>query len=188
MPIGENPNEPGSHPVPVARTFNERKKAAFLTALVKTGSITGASARIGISRDTVYDHARKDPAFADAIERARGQWEQSLLEKIESAGRGKNDSEPGDWRALAWLLEHSPASRDRYGGVLRQRVQVSGDPEGSPIRTENVEVRAVEIGPDTMERLSRVVGVLARAGKLRLPDPNEIEGAFQEVEDEDAAG
>lgn len=189
MTLGENATTPGGHPVPVARTFNPKRKALFLVALAKTGTITGAAARVAIAPATVYEHAKNDMTFADAISRARGDWEQALVEGIAEAGaigkvierrNGTTITEPGDWHAMAWLLEHAPATRERYAGIMKSKVEISGDPDGVPIQTENANVN-IEIGPDTMDRLARVVEVLIKAGKLRLPDPNEIEGMATEV-------
>lgn len=180
MALGENPTSPGSHPVPIQRMFNERKKARFLTELGKTGSIKGAAAVSGVHVSTVYDHAKADPMFGEAIERARGVWEQGLLHRIDRAvdpfevvGGKSPRIEPGDWRAAAWLLEHAPASRERYAGVLRSKVEIGGDPDGVPVQTQNLNID-IDLGPDTMERLARVVQVLIASGKLRLPDPGEI--------------
>lgn len=181
MPLGENPAQPGSHPVPVARTFNANKKAVFLLELARTGSVRGAAARTGITPKTVYEHANKDVSFGDAIERARGDWEQANLDAIQAAAstgkvierrNGTTTKEPGDWHASAWLLEHSPTTRERYAGVLKSKVEVSGDPDGAPIQVENH--HTVDIGPGTMDRLQTVIMVLAKAGKIRLPDPGEI--------------
>lgn len=198
MGLGENPAQKGSNPVPLAHTFNGRKKAAFLLELVKTGSIRGAASRIGVTPGTVYDHAKKDPTFADGIERARGEWEQSLVDGIVTAGlRGKviekrtrkgetlQEIEPGDWRALAWALEHAPTTRERYAGILRQKVELGGDPDGAPLQIQSQEQLQIELGPDTMERLTAVVQVLVNAGKIRLPDPNEIEGTATDVTPDD---
>lgn len=195
MALGENPNQPGGKPVPAVHTFNERKKALFLTELGKTGSIRGAAARTSVHYSTVYEHAKNNPTFADAIERARGDWEQSLVDKIREAGsvgttierrNGTKVIEPGDWRALAWLLEHAPATRERYAGILRQKVELGGDPDGVPVQVDAQNNLQIDIGPDTMERLAAVVQVLMRAGKLRLPDPGEIDGEYTEDTDGEA--
>jgi AcrR family transcriptional regulator len=186
MALGENPNQPGSHPVPIVHQFNGKKKALFLTELARTGSIRGSAARVGVNRTTIYDHAKKDPSFADSIERARADWEQAQLDLINDAARtgkvierqrGNNLSrevEPGDWRAAAWLLEHHPNTRETYAGIMRQKVEVGGDPDGIPVETKHTETLEIEPGPEMMERLGRVIMVLARAGKIRLPDPNEM--------------
>lgn len=173
-----------------ATPFTPKVKAAFLTQLATTGTIRGAASRAGIHFSTVYEHAKADQSFAEAIERARSEWEQSLVESIYRAGHtgtvierrnGTKVQEPGDWRALAWLLEHAPATRERYAGIMRQKVELGGDPDGVPLMVDDQQVQQIEIGPDTMERLSAVVGVLLRAGKLRLPDPGEVEGKYTEV-------
>lgn len=191
MALGQPANVPGSSPVPVIHQFNGRKKAAFLLALAKTGSIRGAAARVGVNVSTVYKHAQNDQMFGDAIERARGDWEQAQLERIDLAANtgkviernnGTTITEPGDWHAASWLLEHAPFTRERYAGILKQKVEIGGDPDGAPIQTQATETIQIEIGPDMMERLASVVQVLINAGKLRLPDPGEIiEGTSEEV-------
>lgn len=182
----KRPNEKGGKPVPVAHTFSPAKKAAFLLALLKTGSIRGASSEIGVHYSTVYRAAEADATFRDDIERTRGEWEQRLVDGIVEAGfRGKvierksragteQIQEPGDWRALAWALEHAPVTRERYAGILRQKVQIGGDPDGVPVEVDQNQTVSIEIGPGTMERLQQVFNLLVQTGKLRLPDPNEI--------------
>lgn len=166
----------------IPNTFNDAARTAFRLALVETGSIRGAAARAGVDQKTIYYHAGKEPDFRKQIEDARGEFEQSILTGILKAGvqgdvierRGKKITKPGDWRALAWLLEHHPAYRDHYAGILRQRVELGGSPELPPIETHNTETQQIEIGPDTMERLTAVVQILLSAGKLRLPEPGEV--------------
>lgn len=161
--------------------FNQAKKAAFLLALAETGTITGAAARAKVHRITVYEHAKNDEEFRRGIDEARGEWEQSLVQAIAKAGaegdviqrRGTKIIKPGDWRAMAWLLEHSPATREAYAGILKQKLEMGGSPDLPPIGVDAGAV-PVELGPDTMERLGRVVMVLLRQGVLRLPDPGEI--------------
>ena len=171
--------------------FNDAKKTAFLLALVESGTIRGASARAGVHYTTVYQHAKDDEGFRAQIDQARAEWEQSLVEAIAKAGvqgevvqrRGSKVIKPGDWRALAWLLEHSPATREAYAGILRQKVELGGSQDLPPIQTQHTETQEIEIGPETMERLARVVQVLLGAGKLRLPDPGEtvIDGEAEDV-------
>jgi AcrR family transcriptional regulator len=162
--------------------FNEARKTQFLLALTETGTIRGAAARAGIHFSTVYNHVRDDEDFRAAIDAARGEWEQSLVAAIAKAGvqgdvierRGSKVIKPGDWHALAWLLEHSPATREAYAGILRQKVEVGGSPDLPPVQTEHTEVQQIEVGPETMERLGKVVQILIKAGKIRLPDPGEV--------------
>ena len=178
---------------PIPNKFTEKVRSAFLLALAASGSVRGASGRIGVHFSTIYEHAKSDPTFADAIERARAEWEQGLVEKIVKAGEvgsvierrnGTKVEQPGDWRALAWALEHSPATRERYAGILRQKVEVGGSEDMPPIQSQHTETHEIEIGPETMDRLQAVVMVLVKAGRLRLPDPNEIEGEATEVDPE----
>lgn len=197
--LGEDPTQPGSHPVPEVHQFTPRKQSMFLLELTKTGTIRGAAGRVGVSSATVYRYAQKSEAFRNDIERARDEWEQAMVERVAEAGGvrsvverktsaiGKKYEveriEPGDWRANAWLLEHSPATRDRYAGVLKSKVEIGGSDDLPPIQV--AEQVAVEIGPDTMERLTKVIMVLAAAGKLRLPDPGEMNGEVKDVSPDD---
>lgn len=170
--------------------FNAAKRTTFLLALVETGTIRGAAARAGVHFSTIYEHAKSDDDFRAQIDEARGEWEQGMVEAIAKAGvqgeviqrRGSKVIKPGDWRALAWLLEHSPSTREAYAGIMKQKVEVGGSPDLPPIQTEHTETHEIEIGPATMERLAAVVQVLLRAGKIRLPDPGEvIDGEAEET-------
>lgn len=160
--------------------FGEKQKAKFLLELVETGSIRGAAARVGVHFSTIYDHARDDEAFRAKIDEARGEWEQSMVNivvKGASEGevierRGKKTTRPGDWRAAAWLLEHHPATRQAYAGILRQKVELGGAEDLPPVQIEDA--KPVEVGPGTMDRLQQVVMVLVQNGVLRLPDPGEV--------------
>lgn len=162
------------------RLFGQKLQAQFLLELIETGSIRGAAARVGVHYTTVYAHAADDEAFRQKIDEARGEWEQSMVNVVvrgASEGkvierRGKKIVEPGDWRAAAWLLEHHPATRQAYAGILRQKVELGGAEDLPPVQLE--ETQQVEIGPGTMDRLSQVVMVLVQNGILRLPDPGEI--------------
>lgn len=169
--------------LPAAPTpFSDKRRALFLTEVARTGSIRGAASRTGVSRDTIYRHAANDPSFREAIERAVDEAEQSLLDTLVKASntgkvierRGTTITEPGDWKAAAWLLEHSPFYRDRYAGILRQKVELGGAADLPPLEVDSTTTVQIEMGPEMMERLQTVVGVLLRAGKLRLPDPGEV--------------
>lgn len=160
--------------------FNEGRRAQFILALLETGSLRGASARAQIDVTTVYRHAEANPAFRAQIDEARNEFQQSLLLGILRAGvagevverKGTKTTKPGDWRALAWILEHHPSYRDDFAGILKQKVEVGGTAELPPIEVSTTV--DVEVGAATMERLAAVVQVLLRAGKLRLPDPGEV--------------
>jgi hypothetical protein len=45
--------------------FTDARKRAFLDALIKTGCITEAAHRIGVSPRTIYRHQESDPRFSD---------------------------------------------------------------------------------------------------------------------------
>ncbi|HKZ02273.1 MAG TPA: hypothetical protein VJ180_08540 [Pyrinomonadaceae bacterium] len=51
--------------------LNQVWRPAFLEALSKCGNITEACKAVGVSRVTVYDHKKRDAAFAE-------QWENAL--------------------------------------------------------------------------------------------------------------
>lgn len=65
---------PGAADMPAKRerhdAFNEARKAAFLTALIKTGCLKDAARAAGVSARTVYNHQDSDPAFAEDVRTA----------------------------------------------------------------------------------------------------------------------
>lgn len=160
-----------------ALLFSERKKTVFLNALKDGQTVRAAAARAGVDRSTIYHHMAKDSTFASKVAQARDEAEARLLDAITKAAHtgdtvttpgGTVTVRPGDWKAAAWLLEHHPHTRERYATLTK--MQMGGDPDNpTPILTETV----VDVGPSTIERLGQVVGILARAGKVRYPEPGE---------------
>jgi hypothetical protein len=172
------------NPLPPSRPFSEKRKSLFLLELARTGSIRGSAARAGVARQTIYNEVERNPSFREDIDRAVDEAEQALVDSIVKAAntgkvierRGTTVSEPGDWRAGAWLLEHSPFFRDRYAGILRQKVELGGSDDLPAIDISGTVKHELDVGPEMMDRLQAVVGVLLKAGKLRLPEPAEVDG------------
>ena len=67
-----------------------------------------AAAAAGISVPTLRSWIISDPAFGEMLEVAEASGSAKQAERIEQAGQR------GDWRADAWLLKHSPRSREDY--------------------------------------------------------------------------
>lgn len=157
--------------------FTQRKRVLLLEAFKAGQTVRGACARAGISNQTYYEHYNNEPEFAEQCDRARAESEAKLVDAItKSAHSGETVTtpggavtvRPGDWRAAAWLLEHHPATREQYAGILKSKVQMSGDPDGPPVQ---LEVEGQEMS--TLERMAAVVTVLQRAGVMPIPEPGE---------------
>jgi hypothetical protein len=73
-----------------------------------------ACAIAGISVQTFCDWRKRSPVFQQRLDEAIARGVESRLKKIEQA------SDAGDWRASAWLLEHTEPS----GQFCKSRVQV----------------------------------------------------------------
>jgi len=102
--------------------FTEEKRARFLACLEQTGEITAAAAVAGISRQTAYDTANREPAFAEAIEAALGRLDEERLrifrklaiEGVEKVTYDKDGNVAARTRVfserllLAWIKRHKP--------------------------------------------------------------------------------
>lgn len=75
-----------------------------------------------ICQDTFYTWLKERAEFSEAISRARADWKDSLVKKVEAHGEK-------DWRALAFLLERK--CPQEFGAI--QRLQHSGD-GGGPLK------------------------------------------------------
>lgn len=79
-----------------------------LCAIIENGTtISLACDAVGIHRDTYNEWTKSNPAFNDAVKRARATGAQNLLDGIRTAGRS------GSWQANAWILERSYS--EHYG-------------------------------------------------------------------------
>lgn len=86
----------------------DEKKKSDICAIVGVGcTVKTAAAYVGCSDQTVYRHARKDPAFREALAQARARNEVVLLRHIKEKA-----TQQGEWRAETWLLVH--CHQDRY--------------------------------------------------------------------------
>ncbi len=91
MPKPASPEKP--------KAYKESRKAPFLEAFARIGTIVGAADAVGISRYAVHDWKRKDPAFAEAFNQA----ENSLTENLESVAVDK--ALKGNETMLIFLLK-----------------------------------------------------------------------------------
>jgi hypothetical protein len=79
----------------------ERVVRAICAAVAAGVPMRYAAIAGGVSHQTFYVWLREDEKFAERIEEAKAEGTQRRLAKIEAA------AEAGDWRAAAWLLEHT---------------------------------------------------------------------------------
>ena len=70
-------------PGAVQTKFTPELKIAFLKLLARMGDIDPTASHIGIHRNTVYAHMKKDPAFADAVHAAQKHLQGNLLRVLE---------------------------------------------------------------------------------------------------------
>jgi len=126
----------------LAQKFNPETVGTIIHYLEQGSSKTSAAAAAGIHYDTLKNWMDRDSDFKLAIDLAVAAGPAKQASRINSAG------ERGDWRADAWLLKHSPRSRDEWaeaaGGVngLTVNLQIFGR-EDEPI-TINGEVIEAE--------------------------------------------
>lgn len=110
--------------------FDEARRAVFIDALEQSGEVTAAAAVAGISRQTAYDTARKDPEFAEACEAALGRLDAERLrvfrklaiEGVEKRTYDKDGNVSSVTRVfserllLAWIKRHKP---DEWGDKVQ---------------------------------------------------------------------
>jgi hypothetical protein len=122
--------------------FTPETVTTIIHYLEHGASKASAAAAAGIHYDTLKRWMDRDGEFKLAIEMATAAGPAKQAKRINSAG------ERGDWRADAWLLKHSPRSRDEWaeaaGGVngLTVNLQIFGR-EDEPV-TINGEVIEAE--------------------------------------------
>ena len=99
----------------------KKKHRETLLEKLRAGlSIAASCSRSGISRQTYYDWIKQDKDWAIKVEAARDQGEEENLKQLKKLGR-----ESKDWRAFAWLLEHSYP--DRYSTKREIEITQSSD-------------------------------------------------------------
>lgn len=92
-----------------------------ITGYIKQGSTAkDASAIAGISEETFYAWKKEKPEFSESLERAKIQYKNSLIKRIEKVSE-KN------WRACAWLLERR--FPDDFSPKLREKEGNDGQPK-----------------------------------------------------------
>lgn len=114
-----------------------------ISAVLRAGNyVETAAAFAGIDKVTLYDWMRQGARarakghetgiyarFSHAIEKAMADAETVMTSAIFRAGRGHEDT-PGQWQALAWLLERKHP--DKWG--RRQRLDIAGADDTEPLR------------------------------------------------------
>jgi hypothetical protein len=93
--LPETPGKPG-HPPKFTRWAIRR----ILTCVQRGLPLTLACNAAGLTFTTLSNHRKKNPRFALALQKAAARGAAARLKKIESASSS-------DWRAAAWLLEHT---------------------------------------------------------------------------------
>tara|TARA_B100000519_G_scaffold76964_1_gene66372 strand:+ start:666 stop:1175 length:510 start_codon:yes stop_codon:yes gene_type:complete len=92
----------------VTQKFTPETVTTIIHYLEHGASKASAAAAAGIHYDTLKRWMDRDGDFKLAIEMATAAGPAKQAKRINSAG------ERGDWRADAWLLKHSPRSRDEW--------------------------------------------------------------------------
>jgi hypothetical protein len=112
---------------------------ALCVMLSKGITITHACSGLGINRSEFYAWKNADDDFRCRVNAALGEYENSLLARIDAAG-----NQPKEWKALTWLLEKRFPKK--YGD--RKRVELTGK-NGQPLR--------VHASVDIIERVKRAI-------------------------------
>jgi hypothetical protein len=87
---------PGGRARPRPLGMSEAQLDGILVALGAGVPLDTACASMRVSRHSIRDWMRADPAFAELIDDAREAWSRRHVEYI---------SEHADWKARSWLLE-----------------------------------------------------------------------------------
>lgn len=112
---------------PRARTKLDEETLRELEALISSGMPKAhACARVGVSKQALYQLAERDPAVAERLERASEAGAEWYREQVMHA-------EGQDWKRWAWLGERL---HPRVFGPAPQRVEQSG-PDGGAQRHEH---------------------------------------------------
>jgi hypothetical protein len=100
--------------------YNRRTVKRLLSSIARGLPLTLACDAAGISHATFSNWRRERPRFAAAVLRAIARGADERLRKVEAASAQ-------DWRAAAWLLEHTLPQH-----FAKSRLELSG-PDGGPI-------------------------------------------------------
>ena len=101
---------------------SDQKKAAALTALMESDTLTAAAERAGISRKTLYNYIREDYDFARAYKGLQEEAATSALERLEEQEAGalevvrsilQDEKQPAGTRLKAAHELLSAAARQR---------------------------------------------------------------------------
>lgn len=152
-----------------------KKRVVFLEALMRCGNVTAAAAAAGISRDTLYNHRRRDADFAAAWEAAAELGADALEDEARRRAHDGVDEPLTCAKGLVLGEDGAPMLVKKYSDTLlifllkgarpqkyrdRAQVEVSGQLD---INTLAAEADA---------RFAAFVAASATPAVLGQPDPN----------------
>jgi hypothetical protein len=115
------------------RAFSGELMAQFCELLATTGTVSSAAAAVGVSRDTVYQHRRRNPLFAAAWAGALSHVRHRLADRLlERALDGSVDYIYRDGQLVG--ERHHMDNRLAYAMLRRLDQQVEADP--APVAAE----------------------------------------------------
>jgi hypothetical protein len=114
---------PAKHPGGRPRKFTSQNIRTILRCARRGLPLTLCAAAVGVSSQGLINWRKANPRFELALQSSIAKGMARRLGKIVAA------SENQDWRAAAWLLEHTAP---QHFAVSRQLLEVSG-PSGGPL-------------------------------------------------------
>jgi hypothetical protein len=94
MALASTSWKPGYSGNPDTPPLTSEELQAFLDLLAEAHTVSYAASVLGRRRDTFWDHKRRDPAFADAWDKAleaRGDWHEERL-RAKEEGKAAGDT------------------------------------------------------------------------------------------------
>ena len=151
-----------------AGKFTTQARNKFLRFLEKTGNMNSAAAHVGITRQNVYYIMKRNPAFADKVEIARGK---ALGELESEAVRRGRDGVEKDVRFKGEVV----GKEKQYSDGLLTKLLEASDPERYGKKSYNYSEQNINIAGESSakEKLASLLGV-------SLDDV--VEGEYEEVD------
>lgn len=100
------------------------EQRAILIALPQSPSLTAAARTIGIHRDTAYGWAERDPAFADALRRAKEEHADNLEAELYRRAMSGEGQMP-DTLGIFMLKGYRPMFRESATLNVRQDIRIT---------------------------------------------------------------
>lgn len=103
--------------------FKDSFSEEIINLMASGLSLTAAAASLGFHRDTIYDWAKKNPIFSDALKLARGKRVLHLEKELLDAAEGPRvtarifalkNADPTEWREK---VDHEMTGKD--GGAIQ---------------------------------------------------------------------